>query len=202
MKRAMIKITTPEGLRLEVPAETVATTFISAALAQIGAGQQPAANHGEIPGLGEPWPGEGGCNGGLRRGHDGLGDYYLIVPPGADAETKAAYGGYEHETPGAGSHDDGAANTRALLADDAAHPAAKFAASFTRDGHTDYFLPSRRDIQVAEANVPELFSKATHWTSTQYSADDAYTMGFGGGIQDITSKSYVRLVRPVRRRFI
>src|SRR5690606_33688078 len=136
-----------------------------------------------VTGLGEVWPGEGGRNGGLVRGRDGTPDYYLIVPDGPDAEFQASYGGYEHDTEGAGSSWDGLTNTRALLADSEEHPAARMAADFTRDGHRDYYLPARRELQLAEANVPELFSKGYHWSSTQYSANNAFIMDFEDGWQ-------------------
>ncbi|MCY1383005.1 hypothetical protein D9M69_710880 [compost metagenome] len=55
---------------------------------------------------------------------------------------------------------------------------------------------------MAEANVPELFSKAYHWSSTQFSAHDAYLMGFVDGWQGSFGKDYGRPVRPVRRKFI
>lgn len=154
------------------------------------------------PPLGVYWPGEGGHNAGLVRGENGAPDYYLIVPSGPAAETKAEWGGYERETDGASSHSDGLANTRALLGDSAEHPAAKLAAEFTSDGHTDFYLPARRELQLAEANVPELFSKAWYWSSTQSSAGSAYPMAFEHGWQGYTGKDHERLVRPVRRRFI
>lgn len=201
MKRAMITVKQGD-ITLKVPADTVATTFISAALAQVGASQQVAANHDAIPALGEYWPGEGGRNGGLVRGRDGTPDYHLIVPDGPDAEFRAAYGGYGHETEAAGSPWDGLANTRALLADSEEHPAARLAADFTRDGHRDYYLPARRELQLAEANVPELFSKGYHWSSTQCSAYDAFYVGFEGGWQLCNGKDITRLVRPVRRKII
>jgi hypothetical protein len=155
-----------------------------------------------IPPLGAYWPGEGGHNAGLVRGENGGRDYYLIVAAGPAAEFRAAYGGYGHETEGADSASDGLANTRALLGDSEEHPAAKLASEYTADGHADFYLGSRRENQIAEANVPELFSKGYHWSSTQRSADLAYIMDFEGGWQDSNVKSYERVARPVRRKFI
>lgn len=155
-----------------------------------------------VPPLGLYWPGEGGHNAGLVRGENGAPDYYLIVPAGPAAELKGQWGGYEHEVSGAGSHSDGLANTHALLADDEQHPAADLAAEFTADGHADFYLPARRELQLAEANVPELLSKGRYWSSTQYSAYYAYYMDFENGWQLTSGKYYERLVRPVRRRFI
>lgn len=155
-----------------------------------------------IPPLGAYWPGEGGHNAGLVRGESGQPDYYLIVAGGPAAEFRATYGGYEHKTEGADSASDGRANTRALLADSEEHPAAKMASDYTADGHADFYLPARRELQVVEANTPELFSKARHWSSTQYSAYNAYVMVFEGGWQDYDDKYDERLVRPVRRKLL
>lgn len=180
---------------VQLPAELVMKAALESLLSA-----RPASE--TIPPLGEEWPGEGGHNGGLIRGENGQQDYYLIVPAGPGAEFKAIYGGYEHETEGADSASDGLANTRALLADSQEHPAAKLASEYTADGHRDYYLAARRELQVLEANVPELFSKGRHWSSTHFSADYAYSMGFEGGWQDGIDKGYERLVRPVRRKFI
>ncbi|WP_028627699.1 hypothetical protein [Metapseudomonas resinovorans] len=157
---------------------------------------------GIMPPLGEYWSGEGGHNAGLVRGENGAPDYYLIVPAGSEAESTLAYGGYGHETEGAGSASDGLANTRALLADSEDHPAAKLASEFTADGHRDFYLPARRELQLAEANVPELFSKAYHWSSTQFSSTSAYYVDFEDGWQGCCGKDCERLVRPVRRKFL
>lgn len=200
MKRAMI--TVKQGaITVKVPADTVATTFIAAALAQIG-GRPTELPPSDILALGDYWPGEGGHLAGVMRGENGGPDYYLIVPAGPNAEFKAKWGGYEHETPSASSASDGMANTKAMAADSEQHPAAKRAIEFNADGHADYYLPARRELQLAEANVPELFSKGYHWSSTQYSAHFACSMAFEGGWQDSGSKDVERLVRPVRRKFI
>ncbi|MCO6057347.1 DUF1566 domain-containing protein [Pseudomonas sp. MOB-449] len=156
-----------------------------------------------IPALGQYWPGEGGVNAGLMRGHDGTPDYYLIVPFGDDAEFEdLAYGGRGTEVDGAASPWDGLANTRALLASGNEHPAAKAADGFTREGHLDFYLPARRELQLCEANVPEVFSKVWHWSSTQYSAHGAYYVYFTDGYQYYGVKYYEGRVRPVRRKFL
>lgn len=208
MKRDMISIETPEGIKLKVPAHTVASTFIAAALAQIGVPQSapaPAANDtaSAIPALGEYWPGQGGVNAGLMRGHDGTPDYYLIVATGADAEFQdVKWGPYNHTVSGASSPWDGLANTKAMLSDREPHPAADRATSYSCDGHSDYYLPARRELQLAEANCPEVFSDGWHWSSTQRSASSAFSMYFGGGSQNLNGKGSEFRVRPVRRFFI
>ncbi|MCE0877041.1 DUF1566 domain-containing protein, partial [Pseudomonas monteilii] len=50
-----------------------------------------------------------------------------------------------------------------------------------------------------EANVPELFEKAYHWSSSQRSANYAYDMDFEVGWLSFGHKDLEFLVRPVRR---
>lgn len=151
-----------------------------------------------VPALGSYWPGQGGYNAGLVRGEDGAPDYYLIVPQLTE-QLSAAWGGYGEEVEGASSASDGLANTRALLADSNEHPAAKLASEFTVDGHNDFYLPARRELQLAEANVPELFEKAYHWSSSQRSAGNACSVVFEGGWLGDLHEGLEFLVRPVRR---
>ncbi len=150
------------------------------------------------PALGSYWPEQGGHNAGLVRGEDGAPDYYLIVPALTE-QLRAAWGGYGEEVEGASSASDGLANTRALLASSNEHPAAKLASEFTVDGKNDFYLPARRELQLAEANVPELFEKAYHWSSSQRSAGSAYGVDFEDGWLNDHHKLFEFLVRPVRR---
>ncbi|SEI17046.1 DUF1566 domain-containing protein [Pseudomonas asplenii] len=169
-------------------------------LASLAIGITPAANEAGAPAIGQPWPGEGGVNGGLFPGNGK--PYYLIVPTGADAEAKHVFGGYGEELDGANSPHDGMTNTADLVETDGNYPAAQFCSAFERDGRTDFYLMSRREAQFLEITVPEVFSKAYHWTSTQYSANGAYYMDFGDGWLNLLDKVNERLVRPVRRKFI
>lgn len=159
-------------------------------------GAQPVTS--DIPALGSYWPGQGGYNAGLVRGENGAPDYYLIVPQLTE-QLRAKWGGYGDEVEGASSASDGLANTAALLADSNEHPAAKLASEFTADGHSDFYLPARRELQIAEANVPELFEKAYHWSSSQFSAHLAYYVDFENGWLNLSGKPLERRVRPVRR---
>ena len=165
-------------------------------LASLAIGDAPIAIPAGVPAIGEYWPGEGGVNGGLFQGGDR--PYYLIVPPGEDAEADLEWGGYGKELDGAKSPWDGQANTAFLIGSERDHPAAKFCARFERDGHNDFYLMARREATFLETTVAGLFSKPWHWTSSQSSADGAYGMGFGGGWLDLNVKSRERLVRPVR----
>lgn len=155
----------------------------------------PAANS-DIPAIGAYWEGQGGVNAGVMRGVDGQSDYYLIVA--TDDLGKFEWGSYGTEVIGAGSASDGAANTRALIDDDG-HPAATACAEYEADGHADFYLPARRELQLAEANVSELFAKEWHWSSSQRSANVAFSMTFDVGTQGGSGKFIELRVRPVRR---
>ncbi|MGE1156568.1 DUF1566 domain-containing protein [Pseudomonas kitaguniensis] len=169
-------------------------------LATLAIAAEPANVANAIPAIGEYWPGEGGVNGGLFPGGDR--PYYLIVPTGSDAEATHEWGGYGDELNGANSPWDGKANTADLVNVDTSHPAAQFCAAFERDGHSDFYLMSRREASFLEITVPKVFSPAYHWTSSQRSAYVAYIMDFVDGWLFCDGKGYERLARPVRRKFI
>lgn len=171
-------------------------------LATLAIAAAPAIAASGIPAIGEYWPGEGGINGGLFPGGDK--PYYLIIPTGSDAEATHEWGGYGEELSGASSAWDGQANTDYLVSSNREHdhPAAQFCAAFERDGHKDFYLMARREASFLEITVPEVFTQAYHWTSTQRSADLAYSMGCGVGWLLNYGKYYERLARPVRRKFI
>lgn len=167
-------------------------------LATLAIAAAPAIAASGVPAIGEVWPGEGGVNGGLFPGNGK--PYYLIVPTGADAEGRFEWGGYGNELNGAKSAWDGQANTADLLASDGPHPAAQFCSAFEREGHSDFYLMARREGSFLEITLADVFSNGYHWTSSQFSADGAYTMGFGDGWLDTSGKGHERLVRPVRRK--
>lgn len=168
-------------------------------LASLAIVAPPAASASSIPAVGEHWPGEGGINGGLFQGGDR--PYYLIVPTGADAEGTCEFGSYGKELDGAMSPHDGMTNTADLVETDNDYPAARFCTKFERDGHNDYYLMARREASFLEGTVPQAFSQARHWTSSQYSANLAYTMDFEDGWLHYYGKDDERLVRPVRRKY-
>ncbi|MCI3945501.1 hypothetical protein K0038_02543 [Pseudomonas syringae] len=202
MKSEMVKLEF-NGAKFKVArpklAEIAAASLFIPMLAP--AANAPALVPSSVPALGAYWPGEGGVNAGLMRGIDGGRDYYLIVPTGDDlGELK--FGGYGVEIDGAGSASDGLANTQALVASEQKHPAALACVKFSADGKEDFYLPARRELQLAEANVPEVFAKGWHWSSSQRSAYYAFIQYFVDGYQFSNGKLNEFRVRPVRRLFI
>ncbi|NWD49060.1 DUF1566 domain-containing protein [Pseudomonas gingeri] len=171
-------------------------------LATLAIAAAPTISASGVPAVGEYWPGEGGVNGGLFPGNGE--PYYLIVPTGADAEATHEWGGYGDELNGAKSPWDGQANTAYLVSSSREHDhsAAQFCAAFERDGHKDFYLMARREASFLEITVPEVFTQAYHWTSSQRSANHAYYMDFEDGWLYYDVKNLERLARPVRRKFI
>jgi len=178
---------------------SLASKIIQRELERLLVPELPGTPPSNAPAIGQPWPGEGGVNGGLFPGNGK--PYYLIVPTGADAEAKHAFGGYGEELEGANSPHDGMTNTADLIENDVNYPAAQFCSAFEREGHSDFYLMSQREAQFLEITVPEVFSKDYHWTSTQYSAYNAYHMDFEYGWLFTSDKDDERLARPVRRKY-
>lgn len=90
---------------------------------------------------------EGGYYGGIIN-QDGT-EYYLIVSPKAQGYTTAAYA--PSATGGGTSVIDGPANTAAM--DSTSYPAAKFCADLSINGYTDWYLPSRYELDVLYFNL-------------------------------------------------
>ena len=155
--------------------------------------------HPTLPRFGEPVPGEGGHLCGIMRGHI-VGDarepdYALISAP--VPAIILPWGEYGKDVPGATSLTDGLRNTAAMLA--ANCPPAQHIAKLVVDGHNDYYLGARAEFWAARANVPELFDKAFHWTSTQYSRVGAFFQAFEGGNSGWDNEDVSCRVRAFRR---
>jgi hypothetical protein len=152
------------------------------------------------PRVGTYWEGQGGIYVGVMPGIDGGRDCHLIasVDEGEDLE----WGPYGERIEGADSKRDGSANTLSLLGSGHAHPAAIWASKYTKDGHTDFYLPAQRELNLCYATCAEQFAKAWYWSSTQYSAGIAWYQHFAGGYQSIANKGYPGRARAFRRLFI
>ena len=132
------------------------------------------------PDQGEVWPGQGGHYIGTMPAIGSAPGYHLVASP--QRGENLAYGGRDHDTPGATSQHDGKVNTAALLADSVPHPAAQFAAAVRTDGHTDFYLPSRAELLLCWLCAPQLFEKSSYyWSSSQSSRHDAWIQGFEYG---------------------
>jgi hypothetical protein len=172
------------GASIALPADVAVKQLIE----QLQRHPAPATH----PEIGEYLPGQGGIYVGDIRGDDGV--LYGLVTGSEQDIGRAKWGpDGEHEL----SDWDGLTNTNHLRV---ICPAAKLAANYEADGHVDFYLPARREMLVAMANVPHLFSKESwYWTSTPYDSRDAWAVDFEDGGVGITDRSCEFRVRPFRR---
>ncbi|MDQ1260606.1 MAG: hypothetical protein QG643_2432 [Pseudomonadota bacterium] len=153
----------------------------------------------EVPGtqppIGTYWAGQGGIYVGTAPAFLGMPQRHLIA---SQAEKRLTFGPYDHDA-AATSHVDGPANTRALLAEGAKHPAAQWAAAHTADGHNDFHLPSRMDLLFAYLQAPKVFDQESwYWSSTQVSRNGAFAQHFANGSSGWYGKDGELRVRAFR----
>ncbi|WP_417312405.1 DUF1566 domain-containing protein [Ectopseudomonas khazarica] len=97
----------------------------------------------ELPAIGSPF--QGGFFAGLFNINGQL--HGLIVAPKATGEQdEASWGEYGKDIAGATSVYDGLTNTQAMAAE--GYPLAKWALELEIDGHTDWYLPSRDELEI------------------------------------------------------
>lgn len=173
------------GAALSLPANIVAARLIEA-LSNQPQRQTQAAN----PKIGEYLAGQGGIYIGDILGDDGV--LYGLIVSQEDAGT-AAWGNASSDL----SAWNGLSNTSSLRD---TSPAAKTASDYERDGHCDFYLPSRREMMIALANTPQLFNKeGWYWTSSPSGESYAWAVDFeDGNVFNDARRSKFR-VRPFRR---
>lgn len=155
-----------------------------------------------LPTFGDIVPGEGGRLGAIMRGElvDGIRqpDYAVIVPDDKAANLgPMKWGKYGQDVSGAMSLLDGLANTIAMAK--AGSAAALQVVALVIDNRADFYIPSRGEMWALRANVPELFEKEWHWTSTQIGRDGAFVQTFAYGDSNWFVKDNESRVRAVRR---
>lgn len=147
------------------------------------------------PAIGDYWPGQGGFYAGDMRGDDGT--VYGLIVSDCDVAKDAGTAKWGPEGQHQLSEWDGLANTQAL---GASHAAAKLATTHSADQHSDFYLPARRELQLACATVPHLFgTDGWYWTSTPRSEDYAWAVDFEYGRTNGNVRDDEFRVRPVRR---
>lgn len=170
--------------------------------------------------------------------------FALIVSPREFGERKPSMWSKSYsDIPGANSFNDGHANTLAMA--DAKLPLAKWARELSINGLSDWYLPSRDELELCyrylkpktqenwvwrhgenpsalpfathpytateptqtavdlfRAGGAEAFDDTRYWTSTQYSASNAWCQHFDAGNQLILDKVSTGRARAVRRFLI
>lgn len=149
-------------------------------------------NPQSAPKVGDLWAGQGGIYIGDILGDDQV-LYGLIISE--EMDIGMAEFGYKHK--GDLSQWDGLSNTQTLRGKS---PAADLAANYERDGYCDFYLPSRRELMVALANVPHLFNpEDCYWSSKTRGENHAWAVDFKyGGVLNYPQDFTLR-VRPFRR---
>lgn len=185
------------GVKFSADHETTARAVLEHALKRSNIAILPSASPASMPAVGESWPAQGGVYAGYVRGENGQKGHHLIVATDDSAYFKGKYGCYGDEIDGANHKRDGAANTQAMAK--AGCNIAKKISALSIDGHQDFYIPSQCELMLCFINVPELFKKEWHWSSTQFSAVYAWCQGFDGGGVDYGVKGCEFCLRAVRR---
>lgn len=147
------------------------------------------------PAVGQVWPGQGGIYAGIIPARGMNAPYHLIIA--AEDVGRFEWGPYDDESP-ATSLLDGQPNTKALVESENDYPAARAAAAYTADGHTDFYLGAAAELYEAWLNLGDK-SWGWMWSSSQRSANYAFCQLFEYGHQDHDGKVDEFRVRPVRR---
>ena len=129
----------------------------------------------------------------------------------SDQSTSAPWGCYGAGTAAvATAIGTGAANTAAIeVACTTAGTAADLADNLALNGYSDWFLPSKDELNAMYLNKAAINATATvngganfannyYWSSTQTNNTDAWRQDFNNGFQNFFNKSYTFDVRAVR----
>ncbi len=154
----------------------------------------------DAPPVGEYWEGQGGFYAGVMPDYVGTQPRFLIFA--ADEAVDVEWGAPGSDDHAALDTDNGAANTKALASCRhvaGPHEAAQFALAYEKDGHRDFYLPSKRELDVAYETIREKFDEQDwYWSSTQQSRLGAYGRSFGDLTVPLLPKHIKGRARPVR----
>lgn len=148
-----------------------------------------------FPQPGQPWPSLSALYAGIIAKPDGTA-WSLLRPTDVPALPDQVWGEYGQVIEGADDPFDGYANTLAMAA------AGNKLALAVRELPGDCYLPSRMEALVLFLTLREQIGGGWVWTSTQYSASDAWGQGFGDGDQYIDGKVAELRAVPVRRSLL
>ena len=137
-----------------------------------------------------------------------LGGYYLICAPIAGQyDGTLQWKTINTTTANTDSTTDGHANTAAMVvAGIAAHPAGKFCVDLTIDGYSDWYLPSKDELNLLYTNHAALeaagagsFIDNYYWSSSEDTPTNAWFQHFYNGGQTTPNKSSYYYVRAISR---
>lgn len=178
----------------------------------VAGGYERPAGRPSGPAIGEPY------GGGFYAGDIEIeGQWYCLIVADISADTPKRWKETNTATTGTDHLTDGAANTAAMLSAGipALHPAAAHCVDYSGAGHTDWYMPSREELNLIYTNLglnqpsspPEFqwngaqaFNPYTnYWSSTQAATTTAHSKSFTNGNWNSASKQNSRRVRPIRR---
>lgn len=136
-----------------------------------------------------------------------LNGYRIICAP-IEGQTTAMWKTSLTSTVGADSLTDGYQNTTDMTASGASdHPAANFCRNLIIGGFTDWYLPSKNELNLLYQNKSALeaagagafSSRDYYWSSSEYSTKHAWFQYFYNGTQTNFYKDHADYVRAIRR---
>lgn len=146
--------------------------------------------------IGELWIAQGGIYAGTLRNPKTNELRHQIMHPAA--LPKAAWGGYGKKVEGANCYWDGAANTAAMKSSGFEHPILAELEKLNAGEFSDWVIPAQRQQNLLTCNLADHLEDCSHWTSTQFSAYDAWSQYCGYGTQIISHKGNELAARAVR----
>ena len=131
-----------------------AYTFTVTATGASGVSAPSAASNSVTPAappvVGDAFGG-GFYAGEISTAGDGVADYYLVVGPLSTAQSREQWKTTQTNSPGTTSTIDGPANSAAM--NDASHPAAQFCEGLTIGGYSDWYMPSKYELEICYYNL-------------------------------------------------
>jgi hypothetical protein len=129
--------------------------------------------------------------------------YYLLVAPNATGCACCQWKTTRTATSGTDSFVNGYTNTYGPM-NNATHPAGNWTATRSIDGYSDWYLPSRDELNLMYTNkgsmpAGEGFAADNYWSSTETNAGCACNQPFSTGSLYSNVKSFNFRVRAVRR---
>ena len=115
----------------------------------------------------------------------GVADYYLIVGPIASTQSTLQYKTTNTPTAGTDSRINGPTNSANM--NNASHPAAQFCEGLTVGGFTDWFMPSRNELEICYYNLKPTTTANTTGSATNDNAVPARTSNYTTGTPAQTS---------------
>ncbi|HGN6731968.1 TPA: hypothetical protein ACKSYC_005565 [Pseudomonas aeruginosa] len=149
----------------------------------------------DLPEIGQPL-----ADGTFFARHWLNGKEYAYVDLGKSAEFTGEWGEYGQDVDGTVSYRDGASNTVAMA--EAGSPIAKQAMEIGEGVFIPSVLEQALLFSAKQAGELSGFADRWYWSSSQYSADGAFSTDFYDGFTSIIAKNDAFRVRPVRKILI